>query len=91
MNGDAVLKRYSVEAHGYGTGTVWARTSDLARYEVVKFLRKRGDDVPFILPVKVARLYGARGGYRSGVNTWQDWHESEPQEIEGKFSLVGGF
>lgn len=88
MNGDKVLKRYSVEAPGYGSGTVWATTARQARYEVVKFLIRRGESVPFILPVKVARLWGARGGYRAGVNTWQDWNEQEAQEIEGGFNTV---
>lgn len=88
--GERAMKRYSVFVHGFGDGQVWARNRAQAHYAVILHLRGLGESVSFTQPMNLTKLANERGFMRPGVCKWQAWDESEPEEIEGKFSLVGG-
>jgi hypothetical protein len=90
MNG-LILKRYACFVHGFGSGTVAASTRAQAHYAVILYLRSIGESVPFTQPMNLTKLAGERHIGRYGVTKWQARDESEPQAVEGKFSLVGGF
>lgn len=88
--GDRLMKKYAVFIHGVGDGMVWARNNRAVRWIVLQHLANQGVSMPFTQPMQISRLWGARGYMRHSVCKWQMWNEDEPQEIEAKFSLVGG-
>lgn len=86
------MNKYSVEVHGFGAGTVWAKNRTQAHYLVIKHLRDNlKETVPFTQPMQLRRLWL---NHRAPspipcIHAWWDWDSQQEWENVGKFRLLG--